>query len=323
MIKECLREKVFRLEQRLGSWLDGVGAGGCTLNVFPVLAWSRWREPIDVCWRMRLATSSNSLASTSPSPFKSNILKAISKCRREAVTTRADMETLIALLAHPSSSSGELATFSFKKTFNQAKATSGSFHSKIHFKASKSSSADDWRAALFLVLRQAKWKRNLDEESRLMMVIGQQWLARRVIRRWIIERAIFSAPPRPQKPARRLFPNAQNGQSRSEVSGQAESLLTLHKVLSLERHNLKLSKWARKVSFRGRGRDGNLFLVNFNFPRRGGSEIGKWLRPHTKESSPGVSSSSIYSQRVRSAPTRMRFIFASRPSRSEAGENYF
>lgn len=55
-----------------------------TLNVFPVFAWSRWREPIDVCWRIKFATSSNSLLSTSPSPFKSNILKAISKWRRDA-----------------------------------------------------------------------------------------------------------------------------------------------------------------------------------------------------------------------------------------------
>lgn len=39
---------------------------------------------MDVCWRIRFATSSNSLLSTSPSPFRSNILKAISKWRREA-----------------------------------------------------------------------------------------------------------------------------------------------------------------------------------------------------------------------------------------------
>lgn len=60
-----------------------------TLKVFPVLAWSRWRDPIDVCWRIKLATSSNSLLSTSPSPFKSNILNAISKCRREAETNES------------------------------------------------------------------------------------------------------------------------------------------------------------------------------------------------------------------------------------------
>lgn len=49
-----------------------------------MLAWSLWRLPMLVCCRMRFATSSNSLLSTFPSPFKSNILNAISKWRRDA-----------------------------------------------------------------------------------------------------------------------------------------------------------------------------------------------------------------------------------------------
>lgn len=54
-----------------------------TLKVLPVLAWSRCRVPMLVCWRTSVATISNSSQSTSPSPFKSNMRNAISKWRRE------------------------------------------------------------------------------------------------------------------------------------------------------------------------------------------------------------------------------------------------
>jgi hypothetical protein len=59
-----------------------------TLKVFPVLAWSLWRLPMLVCWRIKVATFSNSSESTSPSPFRSNIRNAISKWRREAGVKR-------------------------------------------------------------------------------------------------------------------------------------------------------------------------------------------------------------------------------------------
>lgn len=55
-----------------------------TLNVFPVLAWSLCLDPMLVCCLIKVATFSNSSQSTSPSPFKSNIRKAISKWRLEA-----------------------------------------------------------------------------------------------------------------------------------------------------------------------------------------------------------------------------------------------
>ena len=49
-----------------------------------MLLWSRWRAPTLLDMRSRSATWSNSSASTSPSPFRSNMRKAISMWRIEA-----------------------------------------------------------------------------------------------------------------------------------------------------------------------------------------------------------------------------------------------
>lgn len=53
-----------------------------TLKVLPVLAWSRCRLPMLVCFCTSVATFSNSSQSTSPSPFKSNRLEGENKCQR-------------------------------------------------------------------------------------------------------------------------------------------------------------------------------------------------------------------------------------------------
>jgi len=53
----------------------------------PVAPWSRCLLPVALWLRMRSVTRENSAASTVPSPFRSNILKAIWKCLREVDRT--------------------------------------------------------------------------------------------------------------------------------------------------------------------------------------------------------------------------------------------